>query len=478
MKRGCDDPIRAAEKTARGFRRGLFRALFWRGFLPAFGAAAFLAGGAVLGIRLAAGYPRPGFLAAIVAAALLFALLRGALYARNRLPDSRRLLVWLDGASGCGGLLAASLETDPGAWRNSVAPPPSPRVTVSAGRGLAVSAFGLLFLAGALFFPESAVTGRVRRTLDLSPETAALEKKIELLEEESLMPEKELTDLKNGVAELKEKNDAANPARLFELFDALSRRVGLAGDAAASRLRDDREAQRMLAETLDALGALPPERISSSVSAQLGELLRKLAGENPELAELLKRSGCDGPLDPEAMKRLAEALRNSSGKLEKKLARLVEAKLAKPGCSKPGCRGGCKSCGSGGGDGELSEWLALNAPGADELGKTVTACLPPGNGGVSRGRGDAPLTFTGNTVGPGGKEVDLALAGESDPARSMSVRQFAAAPNPAPDERREAAAGQLRGGDAQVERGENRIHPAHRAAVERYFKPKGERNTP
>lgn len=479
MKRVCDDPIRAAAETARKLRRGLFRMLFLRGFLAAFGAAAFVAGAAVLAVRFFAESARLPLFAGILVAALLGSLFRGLFYARKHLPDARRLLVWLDGASGCGGLLAASLETDPGAWRNSVAPPPPPRLTVSAGRGLLFSAVGLLFLAGALLFPESAVPGRVRHTLDLSGETALLEQKIEVLEEESLLPEKELTDLKDGVAELKEKNDAANPSAMFEMLDALSRRVGMAGDEAAARNLKSQETLQMLSLALDTIGALPEMQIPPEAAAQMGELLRKLAEENPDLAELLKQSGASlSALDPEAMKRLAEAMRDSSGKLEKQLAKLVQSKLAKSSCAKPGkCGSNCESGGPGG-DRELAEWLAQNAPGADELCVAVMACMVPGKGGVTRGRGDAPLSFSGETAGFAGKEVDLALAGENDPARSMAVQQFAAAPNPGAEERKAAAAGQLRGGDARIDRSENTIYPAHRAAVERYFKPKGERNTP
>jgi hypothetical protein len=267
---------------------------------------------------------------------------------------------------------------------------------------------------------------------------------------------------------------------MFEMLDALSRRVGMAGEEAASRIRQNRETLQMLSSALDTIGALPGARIPPEAAAQMGELLKKLAEENPDLAELLKQSGASlSALDPETMKRLAEAMRGSSGKLEKQLAKLVKAKLTKSSCAKPGkCSGsGCKNCGSGG-DQELAEWLAQNAPGADELCMVVAACMIPGQGGVTRGRGDAPLAFSGETAGFGGKEVDLALAGENDPARSMAVQQFATAPKPGAEERKAAAAGRLRGGDAQLDRSENRIYPAHRAAVERYFKPKGERSTP
>ncbi|NCC94466.1 MAG: PDZ domain-containing protein, partial [Opitutae bacterium] len=193
-----------------------------------------------------------------------------------------------------------------------------------------------------------------------------------------------------------------------------------------------------------------------------------LAEENPDLAELLEQSGASlSKLDPETMKRLAEAMRDSSGKLEKQLAKLVKAKLAKSSCAKPGkCGSNCQSGGPGG-DRELAEWLEQNAPGADELRMVVMACMAPGSGEPTRGRGDAALLFSGETAGFAGKEVDLALAGENDPARSMTVQQFATAPNPGAEERKAAAAGHLRGGDAQLDRSENRIYPAHRAAAAR-----------
>ena len=479
--RDCN-PVAAAKRTARKLRRGLFRAYFRRGFFAAFGLAAFAAGGAVIGVRLGTASPHPAFCAGTGAAALLIALGFGAVYACRLLPDTRRLLVWLDGASHCGGLLAASLETDPGRWAESLRAPELPRVKVSMGRGLFVSFAGLLFLAGTLFFPESAVSGKARRTLDVSAETAALEKKIEVLEEESLMPEKELSGLKGELRELKETNDASDPARVYELLDALSRRVGLAGEEAASRLGNEGETLRMLSTSLDALGTMPPDRLSPEAASQMGELLKKLAADNPELAELLKQSGVDTS-DPASMKRLAEAMRDSSGNMERQLARLVKSKLARARGAKPGNRGR-RGAGYGVSGDDLAEWLAGHAPGADDLCKALLSCcrgVPgPGNGGVSRGRGDAPLRFNGGTLQAAGREVDLALAGENDPAGSLAVQRFASAPDSGEQERQreKAAVGNLRGGEVRIDRTGNRIYPAHRAAVERYFKTKGERTTP
>ncbi len=488
MRLDKDDPVTRAGHMARYVRRKFFAVLFLYGFLPAAGVAAFFGGGAILVYRLLTGEFHGDLFAGIAGFALLSAMLSGIVFAWRKLPDSRRLLIWLDGASHCGGLLTTSLEIDPGEWRRSIAPVVKPRIKFSSGRGWVMLPVGLLFFAGAFLLPESAISKPERHTLDLTRETAELEQKIEILEEEALMPEKELADLNDGVEELKAKNDATNPARMFEMHEALSRRVGLAGEEAASRIREESRTMQMLSSALDTLGALPAEQFTPEAAAQMGELLRKLAEDNPELAELLKQGAASAmSLDPESMKRLAEAMRDSSGKLEQQLARMIEAKLAQAQCAKPGSQPGGSDGERGGSPEEaaadLAEWLAQNAPGADELEAAMMmgygiGMIPGfGSGEPGRGRGDAPLLFSGNTPGFGGKEVDLALAGEMDPARSMSVQQFASAPDSADEERAAAAAGHLRGGDARIDRNENRIYPAHRGAVERYFNPKGERNS-
>ena len=475
-----EDPVVAAGKMAGALRRRFASALFCRGFLAASGIAGFAAGGVILAGRLVDGDWPFAASAAAVLAGLFAALLCGGIHAWKHVPERRKLLVWLDGAGRSGGLLASSLETDDGEWRTRISLPAGVRVRVSAGRYWLPAAAGALFLAGALLFPASGIAGRDRHALDISEETALLEQKLEVLEEESLMPEKELAGLRADLKELEENNRADESARTYELLDALSRRVELAGEEAGRQAAENRETLQMLSMALDSLSLLPLDQLPPEAAGEMGGLLRKLSEENPELAELLKQSGAAAQLDPATMKRLAEAMRDSSGRLEKQLAKLVESKLMKSRCAKPGnCSGPGGECGSPGAclpEEDLAEWLARNAPGADGLGAVVMMCMAngdaPGAGGISRGRADAALTFTGSTPDHQGRPVDLALAGETDPAQSMVVQRFAAAPQADEAEQRAAAAGSLRGGGAAVDRREMRVYPEHRSAVERYFKPK------
>lgn len=379
-----EDPVVAAGKMAGALRRRFASALFCRGFLAASGIAGFAArrgdprraagrrrlavcrvrrGGAGWALRCFAVRRHPCLEACAGAA-------EAAGLARRR-----------PGAPA--GLLASSLETDGGEWRTRISLPAGVRVRVSAGRYWLPAAAGALFLAGALLFPASGIAGRDRHALDISEETALLEQKLEVLEEESLMPEKELAGLRADLKELEENNRADESARTYELLDALSRRVELAGEEAGRQAAENRETLQMLSMALDSLSSLPLDQLPPEAAGEMGGLLRKLSEENPELAELLKQSGAAAQLDPATMKRLAEAMRDSSGRLEKQLAKLVESKLMKSRCAKPGnCSGPGGECGSPGAclpEEDLAEWLARNAPGADGLGAVVMMCMANGD---------------------------------------------------------------------------------------------------
>lgn len=476
------DPILRAEAMAHGLRRRIGAVLFLRGFLMLFSTSAFVAGAAVLVVRSFAGSVSMAVPWGIAAAAFVIPAVCGIFAAVKRLPETRKLLAWLDGAGGAGGVLASSLEVDPGMWRERVVLPAMPRIRIGCRRGGIASVAGMVFLAGALLLPQSRIVPRDRRALDITEETAGLEQKLEVLEEESLVREEELADLRAGLEALEMNNDARDTARTYELLDALARKVDLAGEEAGERVRDEVETLRMLSSALDSLSSLPLDQVPPEATAQMGELLEQLAQENPELAEMLARAGAAAStLDPETMKRLAEAMRDSSGDFERKLAKLVEQKLMKSRCARPGqCDGPNGSCSSPGacpyGE-DLASWLEKNAPGADGLLEACMMCAAQpgkwdGQGEIARGRADAMLRYIGETGEFSGKEKDLTVMGTNDPAQSMVVQRFAGAPNVDESERRAAAAGHLRGGDAEIEQRDARIYPEHRSAVERYFKPK------
>ena len=126
----------------------------------------------------------------------------------------------------------------------------------------------------------------------------------------------------------------------------------------------------------------------------------------------------------------------------------------------------------------LQQWLEENAPGASELsdaagqgqgqgqGSGQGQGNSPGSGGISRGRGDALLNFTGETQDVGDERRDLMLDNNT-PGQSVSILEFATTPGDETAER--AKAGQLSGAGQAAEHAETRILPTHRESVRRYF---------
>ena len=90
----------------------------------------------------------------------------------------------------------------------------------------------------------------------------------------------------------------------------------------------------------------------------------------------------------------------------------------------------------------------------------------PGAGGISRGRGDALLRFTGHTEDVGDERRDLMLENKQ-PGQSVTILEFATDPGEETAER--ARAGSLSGSGEAAEHAETRILPSHRESVRRYF---------
>ena len=118
-------------------------------------------------------------------------------------------------------------------------------------------------------------------------------------------------------------------------------------------------------------------------------------------------------------------------------------------------------------DEALQQWLEENAPGASELSDaTGQGNGTPGSGGISRGRGDALLNFTGETQDIGDTRGELMLDNNT-PGQSVSILEFATTPGEETAER--AKAGHLSGSGQAAEHAETRILPSHRESVRRYF---------
>jgi len=470
-----------AKAPVDAFYSGIRNRLFLREAAVFCAAAFFLAGGLVLAWKLAF----PEWLSNTIIAIcvlLVLASLAIAFYRAIRLtPPKRKLMIWLDANAHCGGLLAASLETDCSAWAGTIKLPQAPELTMQfpAARFLAL-------LTAAIFFAATfwADTGQAFRmgpgALDVHEEKEELESKLEILEQEPLVPQEEIEAARETLTELVENSSGATPARTFEGIEALRDLTDSLAANASRALERSAENFERLSQTAAALSSLSPEvHGRSKALEQLKQLAEQLAADDAALAEFLKQSGDNlaSNMTPEQLQSLAEQLANGSQDMRERLEKLAQARRDQ--MQQQNGQGGQGQGQSGGETGlandsdyensadALQQWLEENAPGASELSDAAgQGDGEPGSGGITRGRGDAMLMFTGQTEDVGDQRQDLMLENHR-PGQSVTLMEFATDPGEETAER--AKAGNLSGTGQSAEHAETRILPSHRESVRRYF---------
>ena len=475
---------------------GIRNRLFLRESAAFCAAALFLAGGIVLAWRLF--FPEWSRNAVILSSALLVAAaLVGALFRAIRLtPPKRRLTVWLDAHSACGGFLAASLETDCSAWASQIKTPRSPKLSMEfpAARLTALLA-AALFFAGAFLVKADNMGPAGPGTLDVHEEQEELESKLEILEQEPLVPQEEIEAAKEALEELVENSSGTSPAKAFEGIEALRDLTDSLAASASRTLEHSAENFEKLSQTAAALANLPSDVPGRTKALeQLRQLAEQLAADDAALAEFLKQSGDNlaASMTPEQLQSLAEQLGEGAQDMRDRLEKL--AQMRNDQMQQQGGQGQGQGQGNGQGQGQggetglandsdyensaeaLQQWLEENAPGASELsgaagqgqgqGQGNAQGNVPGSGGISRGRGDALLNFTGETQDVGDERRELMLENNT-PGQSVSILEFATSPGEETSER--ARAGQLSGTGQAAEHAETRILPSHRESVRRYF---------
>ena len=407
--------------------------------------------------------------ALIVAAALV-----GALYRAIRLtPPKRKLTVWLDAYSDCGGFLAAALETDCSAWASRIPFPQAPRLNMEfpAAR-LAALLTAAVFFAATFLIDTEHIGHEGPGTLDVHEEQQELESKLEILEQEPLVPQEEIEAARDALDELVENSSGTSPAKAFEGIEALRELTDSLAANASRSLEHSAENFERLSQAAAALADLPPDiRGRTKALEQLKQLAEQLAADDAALAEFLKQSGDNRAtsMTPEQLQSLADAMAGNAQSLRDRLEKLAQARRDQMQSGQGQGQGGDTGLANDSDydDDALQQWLEENAPGASELSDAAgQGNGTPGSGAATRGRGDALLSFTGQTQDIGDERRELMLENNT-PGQSVSILEFATTPGEETAER--AKAGQLSGSGQAAEHAETRILPSHRESVRRYF---------
>ena len=458
------------ESAVRRVKRSITTAFFLRAFVIGAAAWCFLWGGIVLVLRIAFGITSviPSLSGAI---GLLIVWAVARVIAHRSTPTTDQIRAKLDAINEDGGMLMTSAEVNIPGWSDHIALQNIPRARWKDNRALLALIVGCTFVAVATLAPLPSSESLLNTSLDIDGLIDDLQAQVELLEEQEIIEEDRAEAVIEKLEQIAEEAALHDPMKTWEALDHIADSVDtLASEAAEDILSsiEDTTTLEALADSLqDAFPGIENEAQLTQAMQELAELMLskelmdKLEGIlSPELAKALQTQ----TLSPEQLKELSESLKKCNGQQLDKMCKLCEASLVDSEMLNR-----CKSVSSDA-EAALQAFLDKEGENAECLSIAAQGNLP-GKGGVSRGRGDAPLTWTDGTdeSGVGFVEEMLPTSELGGMEQSTLLGITRGAPEPL-----DAAAATPGGALEETAAGggaahKQRVLPQHKQAVMRYF---------
>lgn len=310
---------------------------------------------------------------------------------------------------------------------------------------------------------------RLAQPLDVGSKVEELKSTVELLKEEAFLDENRAQELQEQIEKLSQEASGDAPVKTWEALDHVAEAMSEAAKKAAEETLAKAESMGKAEGLADALSRAQESEANPDLLAAAVRELRALAESQalasmlaqklpPELQEALRA----GKLSPEQLKELAKLLGQCKGDALAKLGRVCNAKLLDAKLL-----GECKKRGEC--DAASLAALMCEKGQCMSIGELMACCSVPGMGGISRGRGDAPMTWSDPTSADGAKFKEEALppAAVADLRESQLVGVTVTAPQ-ATTEPAAAQSGALTAGGA-ADAHAQLVLPHHRGAVKRYF---------
>lgn len=422
----------------------------------------FLCGVAVLAMRAATGRPLISLIWILsgvvpcVAIAILLAL--------KRLPDRSAVRALLDNRNSCGGLLMASEHAELGGWQARIPAIADPRLRWRAKRPVALALASALFVSVSFLIPASQGLAS-DRPLDIAKEIGDISADIEVLKKEEIVDATQAESLETKLESITAEAKGEDPVKTWEALDHLQNTVSKTAEEAAEKMAQNNERlaeAQALSETLGDGGSGIDPKLMTEAMKELRAQMESAAGDQgaaPTLPDDLLKDLKSGSLSREQLKQLADALKQHKGEFSKRLGKLRDAGLIDLKTLKQVEKAGqCDSAG-------LAEFLKENAG-----NMTVTEMMNSwGRGGVDRGRGDAPMTWTDRSSERGAKFKEQVLPSSlADLKDSELIGRSTGAPGVEKNGAQQAGAlkGAAAGGGSAFTQ---TVLPRHRGAVNRYF---------
>lgn len=428
-------------------------------WLFAWGTVVLILRGAVPGIN------RQVLLSGLAGA--LPAVLLAFVFGSRRAPDPQAVRALLDRKNRCGGLLMTAAKAELGEWRELMPKVTSPVIRWRGGRRVALFAAALLFLVAGFLVPVRFGGGVFDQPLDVEKQVEQLAAEIETLKDQDIIDQSRVESLESELDSVREEASGRDPAKTLEALDHLNQTLSDAAAEAAEKMAQASQElgqSQALAEALTTDGSALDGKLATEAMKELSRMAEAAAADDAQFSEQLPNDLLEGlkagSLTSEQLKKLAATLGKRKGEIARRLGKLREANLINLGTMKK-----CEGTGDVDADG-LAAFLAENGENmsvAEIMGLW-------GKGGVDRGRGDAPMTWTEGTSEQGAKFKEhvippSAIAGFKD---SQLVGRSAGAPS---IEKGGAAKSGALGG-ASAGGGSAFTHtilPRHKGAVKSYF---------
>ncbi len=468
------DRFAALDRQARRFRSRVRHVLAGRGALAGSVAGAWVAGLVLLVARLAGIHGSTAERLLVIPGLAALAAGVAALCAIRRTPPAAATLAALDAANAAGGLVLCSGADGASAW--SVPVNRLPDVVWQRPRGATVAlVLALLFCLPAALLPARFFAGASpSATQGLESLVGQLADRVAQAESEALLPEPLIAALSNQLARIAESGDAADPARTLEALDHIEEELSKSAAEQAEALAAEQTALQAMLALAEQMAArfetAPPSDSQAQATAEALAQLLAQASLAPALSSnlLATVAGGTNSLLSATLQQLAAQLREAGLGSEAQLKRLAELKLVDASaCRGSGSCTNAQACAVA-----LAQLLGGNGPEAEAAASLAALCGVPGSGSISRGRGDAPLTWIDPSSREGVAFKDDALKPsrlpDADPARlegiSAAAPEIADTPALVTPGALVEVGGPPSGGAPQAP-----ILPRHREAVTRFF---------
>ena len=445
------------------FRRGATFGLLW---------GLFASGLIIMGVRVLDADTSQRVLCLGGASVSVIAAILSGLVAQLRVPSRSKCVTALDEASLAGGLYMSASLPGADAWRK----PPARIPEVSwqdrrLGGGIALA---LLFCLVVIALPRKVFVNPLGVKESLASVVNEVAEQAALLEAEKLLPPQQAAALSNELAKISETGDAKDPARVMEALDHLQNEMQrLAEEKAESLAGEQAELQAalalvsMLSEQLE--NKTSPANPMNGAQQALEQFLANANLNSALASNLLATIQQAGSLSPATLQELAKLMKEAGALNEGKMMKLSEMQLAelKEGsCSGSGSCTNAAACAAA-----LSEMLGKEGQAAEAAASLVAMAGMPGSGGVSRGRGDAMMTWTDPSTKENVtfKEEVLRPGRRPDPKQAKLEGVSAAAPEVS------STAAAVSAGALSTEAAtpgstpQTIILPRHKEAVKRFF---------